>query len=248
MSEKNPFLYHADKYFLHRPTYPQEWYYYLAGLVDGDEQVVDCATGNGQAALGLSDHFDRVFAIDSSATQIANAFKIENVTYRVSSAENIDLPDGSVDLVTAAQGVHWFDLKKFYTEVNRVLKKDGVIAVWSYSGSSISPELDDILDYLAKDILGPYWEPVIKEVFAKYKNLPFPFQEITGPEIVIKREWPLDELLNYLQTWSAIPKYLKANGKDPLEEILPQLQQAWGKKTDPRLITWPIHYRIGRKK
>ena len=247
MKIKNPFLYHADKYFLHRPTYPQDGYRMVAELCREHSLALDCATGNGQAAIGLADYFDQVVAIDSSEEQIANAFRLDNVTYMVAPAENIPLPDQSVDLITVAQGVHWFDLERFYGEVKRLLKNEGVIAVWCYNDAKIEPEIDKILHYLAFEKLKPFWEePIRKYVFNDYKNLPFPFEEIEGASFFIKREWMLEDALNYMRTWSAIPKYKEEHGVDPLDEILPELEQAWGDPKEYKLIQWPIHYRIGR--
>jgi SAM-dependent methyltransferase len=249
MKEKNPFLYHADKYFLHRPTYPQEGYHLVAELCEERQLALDCATGNGQAALGLADYFGKVIAIDSSEEQIANAFRLDNVTYMVAPAENIPLPDNSVDLITVAQGVHWFYLDNFYSEAERLLKKGGVIALWCYNEAEITPEIDKVLRRLAFEILMSYWEePVIKYVFNNYENLPFPFEEIKGPSFFIKREWHLEDALNYIRTWSAIARYREEKGADPVDEILPQLRDAWGDPKEYHLVQWPIHYRIGKKK
>ena len=46
---------------------------------------------------------------------------------------------GSVDLVTVAQALHWFDLPRFYDEVQRVARPGGLIAVWCYQLHTISP-------------------------------------------------------------------------------------------------------------
>ena len=142
MENENPFFYLADLYYRHRPTYPQEWYHYLAGLCEDHDLAFDCAAGNGQAALGLADHFSKVFATDVSKEQIANAFQLPNIEYKVSPGEIIDLPDDSVDLVTVAQGIHWLDPDKFYSEAKRVMKPAGRIAVWCYNLTEISEEID----------------------------------------------------------------------------------------------------------
>lgn len=47
-------------------------------------------------------------------------------------AENIPLNDNSVNVITACQAVHWFDVEKFYNEVNRILRNNGVLAVYGY--------------------------------------------------------------------------------------------------------------------
>jgi ubiquinone/menaquinone biosynthesis C-methylase UbiE len=44
--------------------------YFLAGLVDRKELAWDCATGKGQAAVGLSKYFRQLIASDMSEKQI----------------------------------------------------------------------------------------------------------------------------------------------------------------------------------
>ena len=244
MENKNPFFYLADQYYRHRPTYPQNWYHFLSELCDEHELAFDCATGNGQAALGLADYFDRIVATDVSKEQIANAFHMPNVEYRVSPGEVIDLPDNSVDLVTVAQGIHWLNMEKFYLEAKRVMKPGAKIAVWCYNMTEISEALDSLIANFAFETLKPYWPDEVKYVFNNYSDIPFPFTEMKDRGFYIKREWSFDELLNYLNTWSAIGKFWKNEGADPVKEIAPSLREAWGDE-DLRLIKWPLHYRLG---
>ena len=96
------------------------------------ELAWDCATGNGQAAIGLAAHFEKVIATDASAQQIENAEPDKRISYRVAPAEASGIDSGSVDLIMVAQALHWFDLDRFFTEAKRVLKDDGVLAVWGY--------------------------------------------------------------------------------------------------------------------
>lgn len=51
---------------------------------------------------------------------------------RNGSAEKLEEADKSVDLVTVGMAVHWFDLKRFSEEVNRVLCPNGVLALYGY--------------------------------------------------------------------------------------------------------------------
>ena len=47
--------------------------------------------------------------------------------------------------VTVALAMHWFDLDRFYAEVRRVLKPNGIIAVWGYGFTEITSEVDAVL-------------------------------------------------------------------------------------------------------
>ncbi len=139
---------HADRYEAFRPDYPAELFDYLASIAPGHELAWDCATGNGQAALGVAPYFASVIATDASARQIEQARPRENVRYSVSPASDAPTPDASVDMVTVAQALHWFDLPAFYTEVRRVARHDAVLAVWCYEMHSIIPEVDAIVSAL----------------------------------------------------------------------------------------------------
>jgi len=48
----------------------------------------------------------------------------------LSAAKNLSIEDNSVTLIQVATALHWFDLKKFYRECDRVLVPGGVIAAF----------------------------------------------------------------------------------------------------------------------
>src|SRR5215471_3088586 len=111
----------ASRYADFRPHYPPALFDYLAKLARRDALVWDCAAGSGQATIDLAARFDKVIATDGSAEQLASAPRRDNVEYRVALAEENGLADGSVGLITIAQALHWFNLERFFAEVNRVL-------------------------------------------------------------------------------------------------------------------------------
>ncbi len=115
----------SDQYRDARPTYPPGLIAALADLSPGRDRAWDCGTGNGQAAVALAEHFHSVFASDASPQQISQAAQADRVTYAVEAAEDVSLPDRSVDLVLVAQAMHWFDLDRFYVQVRRVLRPGG---------------------------------------------------------------------------------------------------------------------------
>jgi ubiquinone/menaquinone biosynthesis C-methylase UbiE len=130
MKFKDHFSGHAANYAKFRPNYPRELFEYLASIAPGRGRAWDCATGNGQAAVGLSAFFECVIATDASEKQILGASRSERIEFRVAAAEKSGLESKSIDLVTVAQALHWFDLNAFYAEVIRVLKPRGILAAW----------------------------------------------------------------------------------------------------------------------
>jgi len=237
---------HSNQYAQHRPHYPDEIYGYLASIAPGRSLAWDCGTGNGQAAIGLAKHFDRVHATDASAGQISMAYPHEKVEYYVEPAEHVSLNDSSVDLVTVAVAIHWFNFDEFYREVKRVLKPNGILAAWTYSLTEISPEIDVLVQHYYGEILNGYWPERIHYLEEKYETLPFPLEEITPPPFVMEVNWNLAQMAGFLDSWSATQRYKAQKGQHPLELIWDKLLAAWGDEKETRLVRWPLHFRIGR--
>ena len=236
----------SQLYAQYRPKYPEEIYAYLASIAPGRSLAWDCGTGNGQAAVGLANYFDRVYASDASAEQISRAYPHPKVTYQVASAEHVALGDSSVDLVTVAVAIHWFNFDEFYREVKRVLKPDGILAAWTYSFVEISPEIDSLFRHYYYEVLHGFWPERIHYLEEEYKTLPFPFHEVTPSSFAMQANWDLGQLAGFLDSWSATQRYKEQNGEHPLAQIWDQLVAAWGDETQPRLVKWPLHFRIGR--
>ena len=237
----------SKQYSFSRPTYPDSLFEYLYTVTPQKYLAWDCATGNGQAAIGLSKHFNKVVASDASKNQIQYAFQRQNIEYKVFQAENAELENDSVDIITVAQALHWFDLDKFYSTVMRVGKKDGIIAVWSYDMHKINPQLDKITERLDVDgeILGSYWDKEAKYVKEKYKTIAFPFEEISVPVFKTTLHWNLLQLWDYMRTWSSVKKYYSENKLDPLDLVKPEIEALWGNEFDKKTVTWNINIRLG---
>ncbi len=245
MPFKDHFSGHASDYARFRPHYPQELFAYLADISPERECVWDCATGNGQAAVALGEFFEHVIATDSSEKQIANGQSHDRVRYRVASAEQSELPQDSLDLITVAQALHWFDREAFFAEAKRVLKPNGVLAVWSYNLFKISPEIDRLVEVFYRETVGPYWDFERRLVETGYRTIAFPFDELSVPDFRMQVEWALDDLLGYLRTWSATKSFITARGLDPVVDLGTELQSVWG-ESGIKKITWPLSVRVGR--
>jgi ubiquinone/menaquinone biosynthesis C-methylase UbiE len=238
----------ADRYADFRPHYPAALFDWLATLAARDGLVWDCAAGSGQATLDLARRFDRVIATDASGEQIAAAAPHPRVEYRVAPAEASGLPAASVALVTVAQALHWFDLERFYAEARRVLRPDGVLAVWAYGINEVEGEAVNALvqDFYA-NVVGPYWPPERRLVEEGYRTVPFPWAELAPPPFRMEARWTLPQLLGYFGTWSATNRYAQATGRDPLPPLAEALRGVWGAADLPRLVAWPLALRAGRK-
>ena len=176
----NPFGAVAAHYAAFRPTYPAALFAWLAAESPGRTLAWDCATGSGQAALALAEHFEQVVATDVSAEQLAHAGRHPRVRYARAPAEASPLDDASADLVTVAQALQWFDLDAFFAEVDRVLRPGGLLAAWTYLLFETSPEVDAIILRYYRETLGPYWAWERRLVEEGYASVAFPFEAVEG--------------------------------------------------------------------
>lgn len=242
---KDNFSAQALGYANFRPHYPAEMIHYIIGQVNDKGTALDVATGSGQVALGLAAYFDKVYASDISEKQLQHAETAPNIYYSVSSAENLGFDDESFDLITVGQAIHWFNFDAFYKEVNRLLKNDGVFAVLGYGLFSAGEEADKVLQHLYKDILGSYWDAERKYVDENYQTIPFPFKEIEVPGFENRFQWSIEQLLGYLNTWSAVQHYIRGNSVNPVDLVKSDLEQLWGDRG--REVVFPLLLRIGKK-
>jgi SAM-dependent methyltransferase len=237
----------SKQYAQYRPKYPDEIYTYFSSIVSEHLLAWDCGTGNGQAAVGLAQHFEKVYATDASDEQIAHAYPHTRVEYRVGNAEQVALDTASVDVVTVAQAVHWFDFDKFYAEVKRVLKPKGILAVWTYHLPEISPQTDRVLFRYYSEILAGFWPERIHYVDGRYRTLPFPFEDISTPSFLMETEWDRNQLMGFLDSWSGTQRYREQKGAHPLKEIWEELSNDWKNEKEKRLFRWSLYFRIGRR-
>jgi SAM-dependent methyltransferase len=236
----------AGAYAGFRPHYPEALVRWLCEVAPRTEVALDVGCGNGQAAVALAERFERVHAVDPSAEQIRNAAPHPRVAYAVAPAEETGLPPRSVDLVVAAQALHWFDLDRFYPELRRVGREGAVFAATTYGLTRVNPGVDRLVDRLYHQTLQGFWPPERRHVDAGYQSLPFPFPELEAPALAIEERWPFDRFMGYLATWSGVSAYRRQTGVDPLAAAEPELRSAWGDPGALLLVSWPLAVRAGR--
>jgi ubiquinone/menaquinone biosynthesis C-methylase UbiE len=150
---KNPtqrFSDRVENYVRYRPGYPTDVIKVLrdeCGLTT-DSVIADVASGTGILTRMLLDHGNRVFAVEPNREMreaaerlLAGYPKLVSVE---GTAEATTLAKHSVDLVTAAQAAHWFDLAKARQEFARILKPGGWCAlIWNERSTDTTPFLRD---------------------------------------------------------------------------------------------------------
>jgi SAM-dependent methyltransferase len=244
MTTKDLFSEGSKNYAAFRPIYPVDLFGFIYSHTKSYEVVWDCATGNGQAANDLALRFKKVFATDLSEKQIQNAKPKINIEYSICKAEHTPFADNSFDLITVAQAIHWLNFDLFYKEVRRVAKPNSLLAVWGYSLLSINPVIDPLINQFYVNVIGSYWDKERKFIDEKYQTIPFPFEEIKSPEFEMSFEWTLAELTGYINTWSAVQKFIQLNESNPVDELIHSIQPHWG--SERKLVRFPLFLRLGK--
>ncbi|MGD8925204.1 MAG: class I SAM-dependent methyltransferase [Thioalkalispiraceae bacterium] len=244
---KDHFSGHAEDYGKYRPSYPDALFKYLPQICRQHNRAWDCATGNGQSAVALAKYFQHVIASDASENQLRHAAPAKNVNYIVAPAEQSGIASHTVDLITVAQALHWFDLEAFTIEVDRVLVDQGVLAVWTYNLLTINPEIDAVIDRLYSDLLDAYWPDERSIVETGYRHIQFPLTKLDAPRFEMITQWNLPQLAGYLNTWSAVKRFENDHNSNPVEMIWPDLAAAWGDEQVTYTQHWPLALRLWRK-
>ncbi|CAL66447.1 class I SAM-dependent methyltransferase [Christiangramia forsetii] len=240
---KDNFSTKSADYKKFRPDYPDEIYDFIRSKINGFDNAWDCGTGNGQVAGVIADFFTNVAATDISENQIKNAVKKSNIKYSIQPAEKTTFKNEQFDLIISAQAAHWFEFDKFYSEVKRCLKPDGLVVLMGYGLFTSNPATNELIADFYDNTIGAYWDPERKYLDEHYHTIPFPFKDIKAPPFFRVCEWDIEHLLGYLRTWSAVNHYEKKNDRNPVSLIEDRLRNTFGKKNK---IVFPILLRLGK--
>lgn len=126
----------SKDYAKYRDIYPQIFYQKIAdlGLCVNGQKVLDLGTGTGVLPRNMA-KFGAVFTgADVSENQIAQAIELSknaglDIDYVIASAESIDFPDNTFDVVTACQCFMYFDKAVALPKIYNVLKNDGHLLI-----------------------------------------------------------------------------------------------------------------------
>lgn len=233
------------EYARFRPGYPEALFNWVAGLCAERELAWDVACGSGQATGALAARFRNVVGTDISAPQLQGAASIPNIEWRIATAERSGFAKRSVDLITVAQALHWFDLEAFWSECRRVLTPNGMVAVWCYSTATINHTgANRIFQAFYHGVVGKYWPDDRRMVEGGYAGVEFPFGRIPSPGFRMTAQWNAGELAGYCASWSATKRCLEKTGVDTIPGLLGALE---GELGDERVeVEWPLHVHAGR--
>jgi SAM-dependent methyltransferase len=137
----------ADAYERGRPAYPEAAVAHVVAQLPARAVVLDLAAGTGKLTRPLLAAGLRVVAVEPVAEMRAalprEARALEG------TAEAIPLDDGAVDAVTVGQAFHWFDGDAALREIARVLRGDGLLALfWNrrVANDPVNRAIDALVD------------------------------------------------------------------------------------------------------
>lgn len=183
----------VEEYAKRRGGYPQrlidEIIKHHASTGGAFGTVLDVGCGPGSATRDLAGHFHRAFGIDPGAEMIRTASTLGGhakngpIQFLEGSAEElVDIPDVSVDLISAATCAHWFDMEEFWPAASRVLTPGGTVAiftiwrVWFHPGLGSRAEVAHrVLSDLEQGTLGPYQTPANWSLMNLYEDMKMPW-------------------------------------------------------------------------
>ena len=164
----------AAAYERGRPSYPPEAIDWL--LPPGARDVLDLGAGTGKLTIRLVERGLEVVAVDPIAEMLeVLSGSLPDVPALLGTAEEIPLPDDSVDSVLVAQAWHWFDPERAVKEVARVLRPGGRLGLVWNTRDERSGWVKDL-----GRIIGHEDDPLSQKV-----ALPYPFTDVERHQV----EW-----------------------------------------------------------
>ena len=153
----------VENYVKFRPSYPITLIDHLKKntIITTSQNIADIGSGTGIFSKLLLNTENRVYAVEPNKEMRLAAEKIlQNKPNFISingSAENTTLKENSIDIITAAQSFHWFDLNKAKKEFLRILKPNGfIVLIWNVrksEGSHFLTEYEKLLKSHCPDYL-----------------------------------------------------------------------------------------------
>ena len=227
-------------YASYRPEYPLKLYETILAYHEGPRTLaVDLGTGHALVARALAPSFTRVLATDPSRGMLAQGRALSksfvNIDFEAASAETLPLPDGSADMIVAAQAAHWFDQPRWWPEMHRILRPGGTLAVWGYKDPVLigyphaSRVLMDVAYGKGGEMLGDYWsQPGRSIVQDKLRPIIPPegqWRDVRREEyepdaegpgrgdgtLLLERKLMVRDMMKYVRTWSSVHKWQEAH-------------------------------------
>lgn len=201
--------------------------------------VLDLAAGTGKLTRPLlAAGFDVVAVEPQASLRAALAREVGPERVRDGLAEAIPLPDASVAAVTVADAFHWFDQAAALTEIRRVLRPGGGLALLratpDWSGASWVRDVGELIgaarpEHPAFD--GPPWQEAVRATggWSEPRELRVTTTTPASPE----------QLVDYIASIS----WIAAMPRERREELIARVGELVHAGETPAEL--PVHVTIG---
>ncbi|MFA8301311.1 MAG: class I SAM-dependent methyltransferase [Hyphomicrobiales bacterium] len=227
MSNKKKFITNSGDYKKYRLVYPDSILDIIKKHIRKFDNALDVATGSGQLAIKLSEIFEEVDAVDYSQAQLDNAYLCDNIEYALASAEDLPFSNKSFDLVSIAQALHWVDRNMFFSEVKRLLKKEGVFLIVLYDLPKFNNKVDRLIEDFCFHTMKDYWGFDRKELLSHYIDYDIPFELQERYTISDVKQYSKDDLIGLMKSWSVVSNFIDYNLYCPVDRIKDDIYSAW---------------------
>jgi SAM-dependent methyltransferase len=217
----------AEYYERYRLPYPVEM---LDDLLDrvgatGDERLLDLACGPGRLTFPLATRVGEALGIDLEPDAIALAAaraherRITNVRFAVGRAEDVDAPDGSVDLVTVGTAFHRLDRDLIAARAMAWLRDGGHLALvwsdapWTEQGGDWQRALSEcVFDWSRRMDPAERLPEGFGAAMAERSNdevlTAAGFTVLDRFETTVVQDWTVDDLIGLVHSTSILPRPL----------------------------------------
>jgi len=157
----------ATHYEKGRPSYPAEVIAYLKALVHEDAVIADIGAGTGKLTELMAQVGFEVFAVEPNGDMYAQLQKTltnyPKASTILGTSEMTTLEVKSIDMITVAQALHWFDLEKFRAECQRILKPNGWVVALYNNGVGQNGEVAEKASHRLEATHQFFTMPTVKE-------------------------------------------------------------------------------------
>ena len=145
---------------------------------------------------------------------------------QIAPCDNLPVEGKSAQLLTVCQAAHWFDMDKFYAEVDRVLVPNGVLALYanlmpfiSHPNFASDQRLTDLVWSMYTNPILPWEKEMRKKVDTSYATFTLPYDNggIRKENFMCTQMINANQLKGYLLSWSS---YQQIENKDDAKKFL----------------------------
>ncbi len=125
--------------------------------IRSNSSILDVGCGSGQLTFPFAQHGFKIMGLDLSKDMITLASKkcsqFLNVNFKLGLFEEAQFPNKTFNLIVSGMAWHWVTSEDRYDKINRLLTKDGALALcWSYQygEAKFRQDVGKILDKYGK--------------------------------------------------------------------------------------------------